>query len=190
MNPSPSRSHAGRSSRSASRASHEYWLCSETNASLASARHPLERLGTVVRRAEGADLPLAHERVEGLDGLLERRRGIFLVMLVEIDHVGLKALQGCIERAPDVVRRPAVLGAVAHRLAPLARENDPVAPSLQHSPEERLAAAVVAVDVGGVEERDARVERSVDDAPRRLFFEATAEVVAAEADDAHLERPE
>ena len=31
MKPTPRRSHAGRSSSSASRRSHEYWLCSETN---------------------------------------------------------------------------------------------------------------------------------------------------------------
>ena len=52
--------------------------------------------------------------------------------------------------------------------------------------EQLLAAAAVAVDVRGVEERDARVERGVDDRARRLLVDPPAEVVAAEPDDGHL----
>ena len=67
-------------------------------------------------------------------------------------------------------------------------EHDLIAATLQHAAEDLLAAARVAVDVRGVEERDARVERRVDDGPRRFLVEPAAEVVATEPDDGHLER--
>ena len=54
--------------------------------------------------------------------------------------------------------------------------------SPRSSPEEAFRVAAVAVDVGGVEQRDARVERAMHDALRRLEVDAAAEVVAAEAD--------
>src|SRR5215207_11066810 len=51
--------------------------------------------------------------------------------------------------------------------------------------EEALRAAALAIDVGGVEERDAEVERLVDDLAGRLEVDAAAEVVAAETDERH-----
>ena len=71
-------------------------------------------------------------------------------------------------------------------VAELRREHDPVAPALEHLPEQRLAAAAVAVDVGGVEQGHADVERGVDDGARAFFVHARAEVVAAESDDRDL----
>src|SRR5262249_37272154 len=56
------------------------------------------------------------------------------------------------------------------------------APSGEHAAEELLA-VTVAVRLGGVEERDPRVERRVDDVLRPRLVEPPAEVVAAEADD-------
>ena len=49
--------------------------------------------------------------------------------------------------------------------------------------EERLAAALVSVDVGGVEERHARSKCRVDDGARAFEIHAHAEVVATEADN-------
>ena len=147
----------------------------------------LERLRLVVRRAVGADLALGDELLERADRLLERRVGILFVVLVQLDVVGLQALQRRVERGADVLARAAPLRAVAHRLAELRGEHDLVAASLQHPAEQRLAAALVAVDVRGVEERDARVERGIDDGARRILVDPAAEVVRPEADDGDVE---
>jgi hypothetical protein len=50
-----------------------------------------ERLGPVVRRAVGEDLSLGDELVERCERLLEWRSGVLLVVLVEVDVVGLQA---------------------------------------------------------------------------------------------------
>jgi hypothetical protein len=50
----------------------------------------------------GADLPLADEVVEGLDRLGERRRGIFSVVLIEVDVVRLEPFEAPFERSPDL----------------------------------------------------------------------------------------
>jgi hypothetical protein len=91
---------------------------------------------------------------------------------------------------PHVFPRAAALDAVPHGHAELGRQHDPVAASAKRISEQALALARPAVAVGGVEERDADVDGGVDDRLRPGLVEATAEVVAAEADDAHLERSE
>ena len=65
----------------------------------------------------------------------------------------------------------------------LGGQHDLVAPAAEHLAEELLAGAGAAVDVGGVEEGDALVERGVDDGAGAFEVDAAAEVVAAEADD-------
>ena len=67
--------------------------------------------------------------------------------------------------------------------AELRGEHDAVATPLERLAEQVLAAAAVAVDVRGVEERDAHLERGVHDRARALLVDARAEVVAAEPDD-------
>ena len=58
----------------------------------------------------------------------------------------------------------------------------------RRAPAEELLALRAAVDVGGVEERDARIQRRVDHVLRRRLVDPPAEVVAAEPDDADVER--
>src|SRR5262249_48794337 len=58
----------------------------------------------------------------------------------------------------------------------------------ENSPEPLLRAAFVAVAVGGVDQVDAELDRPAYDAARRRKIDAAAEIVAAEADDGHLER--
>ena len=62
-----------------------------------------------------------------------------------------------------------------------------VAPPLEHLAEEALAVALVAVDVGRVEEVDARFERGVDHAPGPREVDPAAEIVAAQPDDGDLD---
>ena len=84
---------------------------------------------------------------------------------------------------------PALLPA-AHRLAELRREHDLVAPAVRERGRAASAAAVAAVDVGGVEERDAGVECRVDHPARALLAHPATEVVAAEANNRHVESSE
>ena len=51
----------------------------------------------------------------------------------------------------------------------------------------RLGAAAIAVDVGGVEQGDADVERLVDHLAGAFDVEALAEIVAAETDCGHAQ---
>jgi len=57
------------------------------------------------------------------------------------------------------------------------------APAGERFAEQRLAAAFVSVDVHGVEQRDAGIERGIDDRALPLQVDDPAEVVATEADD-------
>jgi len=130
-----------------------------------------------------AHLPFAHELVERAERLLERRNAVGSVVLVEVDHVGSQPLQRAFDRLADVVPGTARLGAVAHVATELRREQGPIAPALEHFPEERLTAALIAVDVRRVEERHTRVQCAIDDCTRPFEIDPAAEVVAAEADD-------
>ena len=133
--------------------------------------------------ADVARLPLAHELVERAERLLERRDVVRSVVLVEIDDVGAQPLERRVDRLADVRARTTRLGSVAHVAAELRGEHDAVAPALECLAEERLAAALVSVDVGGVEERHARSKCRVDDGARAFEIHAHAEVVATEADN-------
>ena len=79
--------------------------------------------------------------------------------------------------------------AVTHRHAELGREHDPVPTPAERVAEQPLALTRPAVPVGGVEERDAYIEGGVDYRLRFGLVDPTAEADAAEADNAHLERP-
>jgi hypothetical protein len=88
----------------------------------AQALGDVERLGQPrrgeVRGADGAHLAGLHEVVEGTQRVLERRVGVVVVRLVEVDVVGLQALERGLDRLADVGRREPDL-AFAHRLAEL-----------------------------------------------------------------------
>ena len=193
MKPRPSRSHVGSSSSSASRDEPRVLALLGDVGHAELPRDPrclLERGRLVVRRADGEDLALVDELLQRTERLVERRPLVLLVVLVEVDVVGLQALQRCVESAADEVAGAVLLVVGVEHGAPLRREHDLVAPPLQHLAEDRLAAAAVAVDVGRVEEAHPHLERRVDDRPRRVGIDPTPEVVAAEPDDGDLERPE
>src|SRR5215213_489825 len=100
--------------------------------------------------------------------------------LEEVDAVGPQPLQRAVERAPRVRARAARFAAVVAPVhAELCREHHAVAPPAEQLPDQALAGAVAAVDVGGVEERHARAERGVDHGARAGAVESPAEVVAA-----------
>ncbi len=101
------------------------------------------------------------------------------MQVVEVDVVGSQPPQGSLDRPAYRLRRgKAVTGLPCE----LRREDDLIPPSLEDLAEQSLAATAVPVDLGGVEKRDACVERSIDDGARLVETEAATEVVAAEAD--------
>ena len=137
-------------------------------------------LGGEVRASDGARQPLRHELLHRPERLRDRRDPVGAVVVEEVDVVHPQALERRAERPARVLAR--AVEPVAHVVAELGRQHDAVAAALEQLAEEALAVPAVAVDVGRVEEGDAGVEGGVDDLACPLEVEATAEVVAAEAD--------
>ena len=105
------------------------------------------------------------------------------MLLIEIDVVGLQPRQAGFDGGHDVAPRRALPGAVrAHRLGVFGRQHDVLAPVAKHLAENGLGAAHPGIDVGGIEQRDAEVDRPVDHLARGFEIAALAEIVAAEAD--------
>ena len=138
--------------------------------------------GAEVRGADRPHRPRRDELVERAERLGDRRLAVRPVVPVDVDHVGAQPAEAVLDRLADVAARSARPLAVAHVHPELGRENDLVTPPVQHAPELLLTLAA-AVDVGGVKEGDAGVERGVDDLPCVVKREPAAEVVAAEPDD-------
>src|SRR5438270_444382 len=139
-----------------------------------------------VRGAGPTHLALAHELVECAQRLLDRRRRIGLVHLVDVDHIGAQSPQRSLDRPADVLARAARLGRVRiHRLAELRREEEGVASPLERTSDELLARAL-RVDVRRVEERYPLLDRLFQHGLRLLVIDSRAEVVRAEPDDRDL----
>ncbi len=118
--------------------------------------------------AEAADLALVDEIGERAERLVDVGARVRTVDLVEVDPVGLQAPQRVLDLVDDPAPRvPAVVWVIAHRHVRLRGQHDVVTPA----PGERFADDLLrfagGVDIGGVDEVDAGVERGVDD-PDRL----------------------
>ncbi len=141
-----------------------------------------------VRAPDVACLALDDYLLHGTDGLLERRHSVGSVVVVEIHVIGAETLEGGGDRLLRVDGRAPELVRVGHQIpAELRRDHDLVAAALEDLSEKTLATAAVPVDVGGVEERNPRVESSFDDGTCLSEVEPGAEVVAPEADLRHDE---
>src|SRR5438876_351239 len=89
--------------------------------------------------------------------------------LVEVDPISAKAAQALVDGLHDPAARVAPLVLVgAHLIVELGCQHDVVAPSLQCRADD-LFAFTERVDVGGVDEVDAAVERALDDAFTRTM---------------------
>ena len=134
------------------------------------ARDPL-RLDDLAGRERGgadvADLALVHEVGERRQRLVDVRARVDAVDLVEVDPVGAQSPQRVLDRADDPAARVALLvGVLAHRVVELGGEDDVVAAAAGERLADDLLGLAVPVDVGGVDEVDAGVERRVDDPDR------------------------
>ena len=177
---------AGMISRSRSRASRLYssWLVAKA-VSLWLRRGGLRlvdlRSGEI-GAADVTDLALADQVVKRTQGLLDRRFGVGEMHLVKIDPVCLEPLQARLGGFGDVAGRRAAGARLLHRQAELGRQHDVLAARAENAAEKLFRAALVAVGVSGVDQRDAEIERAVHHALRRLEIGAAAEIVAAEPD--------
>src|SRR6185295_9736973 len=146
------------------------------------------------RRADVDDLALAHERLHRLPDFVPWSRAIDVVHLIEVDHLGLHALQRCFARTHDVHRRETrLVRPVAHRAVDLRRQDDLLAPpsALREPAADDLLrpafALLPAVHVRGVEEVDPFLERAVHDLERHRLGGLRTEVHRAETDATDLE---
>ena len=143
-----------------------------------------------VRAADVQHLALGDQQVHRLPDLVPRGVTVDVVHLVEVDVVGLQAPQAVVARLTDVQRRqlrrvrPLVATAVD-----LGREHGllPPATALREPPADDLLGLGAAVDVGGVEEVHARLERRVHQLVARRLVGVGAEVHRAEAQGADAE---
>jgi hypothetical protein len=116
------------------------------------------------RAAEGADLSLADKVGERRERLLDVGRRVGPVDLVQVDPVGPQPPEAVLDLPDDPAPRVApAIGAVAHREMHLGGEDDLVAPAPQRLPHDLLG-LTCGVHIRGVDEIDALIERSVDDA--------------------------
>ncbi len=130
-----------------------------------------------------ADLALPDQVVERAQRLFDRRRRIGTMQLIEVDPIRLQAAQARLHRRHDVAPGRALEGAlVIHRHPELGGEDDLLSPGPENLAEQRLRSATPAVSVGRVEQRDAEVERLMDDGAGLFQIATDAEIVAPEPD--------
>ena len=106
--------------------------------------------------AEVAHLARAHEGIEGFQGLLDWRRVVPAMDLVEVDVLHLQPAQGIVTGLEDVfTTEAAAVRPGPHRAVDLGRHDDIVARGhLAQPPAGNLLADAVRVDVGRIEEVD------------------------------------
>ena len=156
--------------------------------------HARELPGVHRRGADIERLAGAHDVVQRLERLLHRRQRIEAVDLVEVDVVRAEAPQRGVDRLHDVLARQALgVGARSHRPMHLGRDHHlrSLGVFLERAADDLLARAL-RIDVGGVEEIDALLERLANEGARGLFLEhpfapfGRAVGHAAETDLRHL----
>jgi hypothetical protein len=111
---------------------------------------------------------------------------------VEVDAVGAEPPQAGLDLLADVARRQAlVLGPRPHPVAHLGGEHDLIArPPAGEPAADHLLRATQAVGVGGVEQGDAPLARSVHQRERRRLVVAVPDQLGQRADAAEVAAPE
>ncbi len=127
-------------------------------------------LGVVGAPAVGSDLARRDQLLQRVaQGRRLVERAVADVELVEVEVVGVQAAQARLAGAAQIPRRGVAAVALALRLvedvAELGRQHHPVPPARERAPDDPLAVSR-AVDIGGVEEGHAEVERAADRADR------------------------
>lgn len=142
-------------------------------------------VGGVVRQSDGADLAGFHESVEGRGGLLQGRRGIVEMRVVQVDPVGSQTQQRLVGRRGNRGGGEAlVLGVLAHLRGD---EHTVASPGCRQPAAEddlRFAAGMAGrpggVHVGGVDEGSSGVHEGVEHGPAVVLGTRPSEGVASE----------
>ena len=103
----------------------------------AVAADPCRLVDLIGREIAAADLehfPVADQGIERGDRLLERRRGIRKVQLVEVDPIGAEPAKAVIDRSRDVRRARTALAVLVDRPAELRRDDGLVAARAEQRP--------------------------------------------------------
>lgn len=130
------------------------------------------------------DLAGLDEFGDGAGGVLDRHLGVESVLIEQVDVVGAQPLQRSVDNLADVVGlRVQPLETVVDVEAELGGDPHLVTDRFENRPDEQLI-LMGAVDLGGVEERDADVESRGDGVFRLV---CGGEAHAAEADVGDLE---
>ena len=179
------RSHASSRSVSPRRRSRLSSFCTLTKRRRALLRRRagglVEQRAVEIGAPDLAHLAVVHRAIEGLEGLVDRRRLVGRVELEEIDAIGAEATQAAFHRRRDrsCARTGGQVGPIAH--AELGRDDDVIASRPERGAEQLLAPSS-AVDVGGVEQGDTGIERGVNHGLGRGLIDPATEVVATESD--------
>ena len=184
--PTPHRAAAGTTSASTARSSRFHSICVPQKRAQPLSRGDLLRVADLraghVRRREVEHLALA-ARARRASPAPPRSAPAAsgIVLVVDVDAIGGEAVEADLARRRGSAWRahPACTPRRSGRGQELRRDHDLVTARAERGAEELLRLAA-AVHLGGVEVRDARVERGVDDGTRRVLVDAHAEVVAPE----------
>jgi hypothetical protein len=130
-----------------------------------------------------ADLALTHQRTHGVDRLLERRRGIVEMQVVEIDVAGLQARKTLLRAAQEPAPADAAaIGAGWRQPRAHLGSDDPRIAVAPDGAADDLLRATPAVGVGRVDEVDAGLARLLRDAVGLGFVRLVAEHHRTEAE--------
>jgi hypothetical protein len=154
-----------------------------------------QRFGAGFGQADVAHLALAHQLRHGAHRVLDRRLGIDPVLVVQVDRLDAEPLQRRLAGLANIVRPAAESHVVAVGLAHDAelRRHDDALSTPGDRPADEFLVGADAIDVGGVEQRDAAVERPVDGGDRLVFVAPAVEfrhAHAAETDGGRFELAE
>ncbi len=149
-----------------------------------------QRLGHGLHRdAVGGDAPLGDERVQGVvHGVVGVDRRGRAVQLDEVEGLDAEVLPRAVRPGAEGVERVRLGHMGVRATAHLRRDRQAMAPALGEQPPDEPFAAPVAVDVGGVQEGHARVDRRVQDRHRAVLGDLSpvrAELPAALSHDRH-----
>ena len=164
----PSSSSAGRIASSGSRHQSEYSLWSAATGCTACARRIVRDAG--LRQAEVPHLALRDQLLHGAGDLLDRDVRVDAVLVEQVDPCPCAAARASRRRRSDRLGAAVEPAALAAREleAELGRDHDPVAHRLERLADELLVRER-AVDLRGVEERDAALDGAADERDRLLL---------------------
>ncbi|MHC2612069.1 hypothetical protein ACVMGF_003142 [Bradyrhizobium diazoefficiens] len=119
--------------------------------------------GAIVRDAEIAHLARADQIAHRAHGLLQRRRMVLLVQIVDVDVVGAEPLEAFVRGLQHPApRQPDPVGVIAHGVGELGRQHPDMAVVADRATDDLFGAAL-RIGVGGVDEIDSGIMRLRDD---------------------------